>query len=43
MKNNTELLANLGNLCYRVMKPAYNEYNKSIPKFTFDKLTEFDL
>ena len=42
MKNNTELLANLGNLCNRVIKFAYNEYNKTIPKFTFDQLNELD-
>lgn len=42
MKNNNELLANLGNLCSRVLKFAYNEYNKTIPKFTYDELAEVD-
>lgn len=42
-KNNSELLANLGNLCNRVLKFSYHEYEKSIPKFTFDQLAQHDI
>lgn len=42
-KNNSELLANIGNLCNRALKFSYSEYDKAIPKFTFDQLSEKDL
>ena len=42
-KNNSELLANLGNLVNRVLKFCYIEYEKTIPKFTFDQLDQLDV
>lgn len=39
-KNNKELLNNVGNLCNRVLKFVYFEYEKQIPQVDLASLTE---
>ena len=43
LKNNTELLANLGNFVNRALKFCYTNYEKTIPKVSPDQYIEQDL
>ena len=42
-KINNELINNLGNLCSRVLKPAYTKHDQRVPTFNQNELTENDI
>lgn len=42
-KINNELIANIGNLCNRVLKLIYDKYEKEIPEFKLSDLNERDI